>query len=162
MKNITRSILVLLLLSLNTEYSFSQLEEYDIIRISHVSYVHKPFGAVKEQLKIDLKHNKVFYRKNLRRKFKEVQTIQNISLFNDSIKMARLKEISKLISKNNDECLYHNEYGYFKIEVIKLNREDEIYGEIFLINQPYNCKDENDQGMVRVYYDLIKALFNRT
>jgi hypothetical protein len=151
MKNFTQLIIILLLIILKTGYSFSQFEEYTIIRISRISYIQKPFGTVKHQLKIDLESNKVYYRKNLKRKFKEFQTTQNISLFKASLKIERVKEISKLISVNDEECLYHNEYGYYKIELLKLNREDEIYGEMFIINTPYECKDENDQILVRLY-----------
>jgi hypothetical protein len=116
---------------------------------------------VKYQLKIDLISNKVYYRKNINRQFKEFQTNQDIALFKDSMKISRIKEISKLISGNVEECQYHNEYGYFKIELVKLIRNDEIYGETFLINAPYECRDANDQVLVKAYYDLIIALVNK-
>ena len=160
MKTLKQLSIILLLLSLKTGYSFSQIEEYDIIRISRISYIHKSFGTIEKQLLVDLDSNKVYYRKNQNRKFKEFQTTLNISLFTDSLKIARVKEISKLFSVNDGGCLYHNEYGYFKIEFLKLDGQDEIYGEAFLINQPYECRDEIDRSLVYAYCDLIIDLFN--
>lgn len=159
MKNIVQLFMLLFLIGLKTGYSFSQIEEYDIIKISRISKVSNHEGTITEQLKVDLENNKIYYRKKLYRNFKELHTNINYSLFSDSLKIERVRQISKLISENDEECVYHNEYGYFKIELIKLDRENEIYGEIFLLNVPYKCQDENDQILVRTYYYLIIELF---
>lgn len=160
MKNTTQLIIILCLINFKTDLLFSQMQELEMIRITRISYVQKSFGTLQSQLKIDLNSNKVYFRKKCNRKFKEFQTKQDLSLLSDSTTISRIKEISKSTAVNDEECTFHNEYGYFKIELIQLNLQDEIYGEIFLINNPYECMNENDKVLVRAYYNLIIALLN--
>lgn len=161
MKQQTRFIIILLLISIQSGSLFSQDSEYTIIRISRVNYgyFHHSSGTIGKQLEIDLNNHKIYYRKHANRKFKEIKTDLTGSLFLDSVKMERIKQISKSITKDSELCRYQNEYGYFRIELLKFCREDQIYGESFLINQPYECQNETDQTLVREYYQLITQLF---
>lgn len=162
MKNHTAFILTLLLICLNAGHLFSQGTEFSVVRISRISYIHNHSGAIKEQLEINPETNTIYYRKNIHRKFTKIKTDLSISLFSDSIKMDRVKQISKSIAGDSEECRYHNEYGYFRIELLKFSGEDQIYSEHFLINQPYECQNESDQVIVRTYYNLITSLFKET
>jgi hypothetical protein len=159
MKNRLQLIIVLLL-SLNAVNSFAQRGEHQVIRISRVSYVFNHSGSIKRQVEIDLSCNKVYRRKKANRKFKEFKSSTDISLFKDSLKIERLRDISKSLARSSEECLYHNEYGYYRIELLTFNEEDLVYGETFLINRPYECLDQRDLIVVSEFFQLITSLFN--
>ena len=72
MKNVIQLILIVIIIGIRTDYSFSQNGEYNIIRISRISYIHTPYGKVVNQLKIDLETNKIYFKKRPNRKFKEI------------------------------------------------------------------------------------------
>ena len=147
----------MLLLSVSGSIDAQNLE-FDVIRISKISYLRKPNGEVKEQILIKLNNNKVYKRKKVNAKYKLIDTKKDVSIFSDSLKLAKIKNLS-LQSGNQYSGLYHNEYGYFKIELIKLNFQDEIYGESFLINQPYNTQEKEEHELINEYVNLVKSLF---
>lgn len=153
--------LLVILFSLTRNSVSGQTNDFNHVRISRVSYgIFKNFGIVKSQLLIDTETSNVYYRKNPKRKFKLIQTTIDVELLSDSITVNRLKEISiSTIDFKSEMCRYHNEYGYYKIELLTMvDQRDEIYGESFLINHAYECLDPNDLILVRTYRELILNL----
>ena len=63
----------MLLLSVSGSIDAQNLE-FDVIRISKISYLRKPNGEVKEQILIKLNNNKVYKRKKVNAKYKLIDT----------------------------------------------------------------------------------------
>lgn len=141
--------------------TFSQTKSYNAIRLSRISYVHHSSGTIEKQALIDLENNKLYFRKNNKRPFREFQTTQLTSPFADSLNLSRIKAISQSCAGNSPLCTYHNEYGCYRIELILLDNKEEVYTESFLINNPYECLDKTDQSLVRAYLELIQELLNQ-
>jgi len=145
-----------------SSFSFSQTSEFNTIRISKMNYTKKWRPIALSQVMIYSDTNFVDYHKKPNKKYKRHQTNLDLSLFSDSSKMERIKQISKSYDGEGEpECRYHNEYRYYKIEQLFLDGdgEDEVYGELFLINTPYECQNEEDKILVSTYLELIQALF---
>lgn len=159
MKKIIKSAIFLVLLLSFSDNLTAQKQQFDVVRISKISYLKTPYGEVKQQILIELDSNKVYQRKKINGKYKLLETKNDITIFSDITKINKLKNYSAHIADEQYAGLYHNEYGYFKIEFIKLNYQDEIYSEAFLINQPYKTKDDEERKLINEYYELIISLF---
>jgi hypothetical protein len=158
MKTIPKTIIFLFVLIALSVNSCAQHFTYNAVRISHVSYLRKSSGQILEQILVDLENNKVYKRINTHKNFKQIENNLELAIMSDSLKFSQLKSLSRQSAVEQDNPIYQNEYGYYKVEYLQLNNSDEVYGESFLLNKPYLDSQQDDYKVITEYYALILAL----
>lgn len=81
----------------------------------------------------------------------------------DSINYSQIKEIALNSITDHHACIYYTEYGYYKIELIIMDKGisgSELYSESILIDNPYDCKDLVIQEKLNSILKQIHEILN--